>query len=53
MKLALLTREYPPDIYGGAGVHVGADPERDGKRFKVSRQGIVTIGKGQAIWPDE
>ena len=22
MKIALLTREYPPDIYGGAGVHV-------------------------------
>lgn len=22
MKLALLTREYPPSIYGGAGVHV-------------------------------
>ena len=22
MKVGLLTREYPPDIYGGAGVHV-------------------------------
>ncbi len=22
LKVALLTREYPPDIYGGAGVHV-------------------------------
>src|SRR6266571_2313825 len=22
MKLALLTREYPPDVYGGAGIHV-------------------------------
>ena len=22
MRVALLTREYPPDIYGGAGVHV-------------------------------
>ena len=22
MKLALLTREYPPEVYGGAGVHV-------------------------------
>ena len=22
MKLSLLTREYPPTIYGGAGVHV-------------------------------
>ena len=22
MKVALLTREFPPDVYGGAGVHV-------------------------------
>jgi alpha-maltose-1-phosphate synthase len=22
MRLALMTREYPPDVYGGAGVHV-------------------------------
>jgi len=22
MKVALLTREYPPNVYGGAGVHV-------------------------------
>ncbi|MGH9022533.1 MAG: glycosyltransferase, partial [Acidimicrobiia bacterium] len=23
MKVALLTKEYPPEVYGGAGVHVG------------------------------
>jgi alpha-maltose-1-phosphate synthase len=22
VKVALLTREYPPDVYGGGGVHV-------------------------------
>ena len=22
MHVALLSREYPPDVYGGAGVHV-------------------------------
>ena len=22
MKVALLTNEFPPDIYGGAGIHV-------------------------------
>ena len=22
LNVALLTREYPPDVYGGAGVHV-------------------------------
>ena len=35
------------------GVHIGVDRERDGKRFTLSRRGIVVIGKGQAIWPDE
>jgi hypothetical protein len=23
MKVALLTREYPPEVYGGAGIHLG------------------------------
>ena len=22
MRVAMLTREYPPEVYGGAGVHV-------------------------------
>ena len=22
MRVSVLTREYPPDVYGGAGVHV-------------------------------
>ena len=22
MHISILTREYPPDVYGGAGVHV-------------------------------
>ena len=22
VRIGLLTREYPPDVYGGAGVHV-------------------------------
>src|SRR5205823_2986547 len=24
VRIGLLTREYPPEVYGGAGVHVGA-----------------------------
>ena len=36
MRVALLSREYPPEVYGGAGVHVigGADvaAELDAKR---------------------
>jgi glucose-1-phosphate adenylyltransferase len=35
------------------GVHIGVDSERDGKRFTLSGRGIVVIGKGQAIWPDD
>jgi len=23
MKIAILTNEFPPEIYGGAGVHIG------------------------------
>ncbi|HXS84520.1 MAG TPA: hypothetical protein VN741_02660, partial [Mycobacterium sp.] len=22
MRVAMMTREYPPEVYGGAGVHV-------------------------------
>ena len=36
LRVALLTREYPPDVYGGAGVHVeylsrelSPDPDQD------------------------
>jgi glucose-1-phosphate adenylyltransferase len=35
------------------GVQIGVDRDRDGRRFTVSNRGIVVIGKGQAIWPDE
>ena len=24
VRIGLLTREYPPEVYGGAGVHVGS-----------------------------
>jgi starch synthase len=26
LRVALLTREYPPEVYGGAGVHVSTWP---------------------------
>lgn len=35
------------------GAHIGIDQDRDRARFTVSSGGIVAIGKGQAIWPDE
>jgi glucose-1-phosphate adenylyltransferase len=33
--------------------HIGGDGERDARRFRLSSRGVVAIGKGQAIWPDE
>jgi starch synthase len=39
MRVALLTREYPPDVYGGAGVHV----EYLGR--ELSRREDVTVHK--------
>ena len=35
------------------GVQLGVDRERDGRRFQLSGRGIVAIGKGQPIRPDE
>ncbi len=35
MKVALLTREYPPEVYGGAGVHVEYLARELGKLIEV------------------
>jgi alpha-maltose-1-phosphate synthase len=44
MRVALLTREYPPDVYGGAGVHV------EYLARELARMEDVTVHKwGQAI----
>nr|MDT0666362.1 glycosyltransferase [Micromonospora sp. DSM 115978] len=36
MRVALLTREYPPDVYGGAGVHVEYLARELGRLVEVS-----------------
>ncbi len=36
MKVALLTREYPPEVYGGAGVHVEYMARELGRRAEVT-----------------
>ncbi len=36
MRVALMTREYPPDVYGGAGVHVEYLAERLGRLCDLS-----------------
>ena len=43
MKIALLTREYPPDVYGGAGVHV----EYLARELARSAEAIL-VGEGPA-----
>ena len=51
MRVDLLTREYPPDIYGGAGVHVTelvralrTDTEVIVRCFGAPRDGADTVG---------
>ena len=57
MKVALLTREYPPEVYGGAGVHVeylarelarleDVTVHKWGPADAASRDGVV----GHAAW---
>jgi len=36
MRVALLTREYPPDVYGGAGVHVEYLARELGRREELT-----------------
>ena len=44
-RVALLTREYPPDVYGGAGVHVEytvvEDPVQRFNAFKAGRLNAI------------
>ena len=50
MRVALLTREYPPDVYGGAGVHV-EDPAASCRGWRTSRStsgGEAGAGDGRA-----
>lgn len=39
MRIVLLTHEYPPDIYGGAGVHIGKLAEALGRLSGGDRHG--------------
>src|SRR5215471_4519117 len=58
MRILLLTREYPPDIYGGAGVHVeylarelaklAAVEVRTFGRHDVTAGSLVVRGHGNA-----
>jgi starch synthase len=49
MRVALLTREYPPDVYGGAGVHVAY---LAAELARLVRLEIHCFGADRAIEPD-
>ena len=50
MRIAVLTREYPPEVYGGAGVHVTHLVEQLSKLVDVDVQcfGAPRDGAGGA-----
>src|SRR5882724_3239440 len=48
MQLALLTREYPPEVYGGAGVHVQYLAREVGKLVDVTVHCFGADRPGQA-----
>ena len=59
MKVALMTREYPPEVYGGAGVHVeylarelrafeDVDRARVGRTGDVPHTGVGRAGRRRA-----
>ena len=54
MRVDLLTREYPPHVYGGAGVHVEnlAAVLRDHVDVRVRAFGEVDPGPGVTGYPD-
>ena len=52
MKLSLLTREYPPTIYGGAGVHVAQLAPQLQKFIAVAGQGWGHPRAGAAPHPE-
>jgi alpha-maltose-1-phosphate synthase len=47
VRVALLTREYPPDVYGGAGVHV------EYLARELARLEDVTVHRWGAAHPDD
>ena len=40
MKVGLLTREFPPDVYGGAGVHVEYLSRELARLMEARRSGL-------------
>ena len=56
MRVGLLTREYPPEVYGGAGVHVAelvrALRARDDLTTRVHAFGAPRNEEGTASYAD-
>ena len=56
MRIAILTREYPPEVYGGAGVHVTHLVEQLSKLVDVDVQCFGAPREGAGVrayepWP--
>jgi starch synthase len=59
MRVGLLTREYPPEVYGGAGVHVDFLARQLRERLDLSvvctgaeREGAIAIPEQDGRFPD-
>ena len=53
MKIALLTREYPPEVYGGAGVHVDYLARELARLVDLEVRCRSATGSGPRSAPDE
>jgi starch synthase len=50
LKVALCTREYPPEVYGGAGVHVEYLAKELSKHVDLTHlQALTTRPPGQPV----
>ena len=49
-RVTLLTREYPPNVYGGAGVHVTYLARELARRMPVEVRAFGRPGRRELLW---
>ena len=52
MRIALFTNEYPPNVYGGAGVHVEY-LSRELARLDGGAHDVQVLSFGAQTWPHQ